>query len=174
MLKFFDMFKKKKEEKQFPPVPKWQPKFGQPLDKVIGSIKHYSNGTKDFVVFKNGTVAIVPDGLEDNEAEEFAQNSLKSVFHSHPDMKPMEMDDGNILVGYKNDVVNVVISEVVKNYWQDIDHNHQGALATSEVLMTPLGSNVFDDFGKKSLFGRCFMFMDAQSPVIHQIVRKGI
>jgi len=40
--------------------------------------------------------------------------------------------------------------------------------------MTPLGSNVFDDFGKKSLFGRCFMFMDAQSPVIHQIVRKGI
>jgi hypothetical protein len=46
MLKFFDMFKKKKEEKQFPPVPKWQPKFGQPLDQVIGSIKHYSNGKK--------------------------------------------------------------------------------------------------------------------------------
>lgn len=42
-----------------------------------------------------------------------------------------------------------------------------------EVLITPLGPNVFDDFGKMALFGRCFMFMDAQDPKVVRIERKG-
>jgi hypothetical protein len=40
--------------------------------------------------------------------------------------------------------------------------------------MTPLGSNVFDEFGKKALFGRCFMFMDAQEPRVVRIARKAV
>jgi hypothetical protein len=44
-------------------------------------------------------------------------------------------------------------------------------LATSGVLMTPLGANTFDEFGIKALFGRCFMFMDAQNPVVVRVVR---
>lgn len=39
-------------------------------------------------------------------------------------------------------------------------------------LLHPQGNNVFDDFGKKALFGRCFMFMDAQQPEIIRIVQK--
>ncbi len=45
------------------------------------------------------------------------------------------------------------------------------ALATDEVLITAQGQNKFDDFGKKALFGCCYMFMDAQVPVVVRIVR---
>ena len=48
------------------------------------------------------------------------------------------------------------------------------ALAASEGLITPLGPNVFDEFGKKALFGRCFMFMDALRPVVARIVRRAV
>jgi|GEM_PF-6378487 hypothetical protein len=44
--------------------------------------------------------------------------------------------------------------------------------ATSEVLITPAGNNVFDDFGKKALFWRRCMFMDAQDPKVVHIERK--
>jgi len=60
----------------------------------------------------------------------------------------------------------------VRDHWDVIDQNHQGALATDEVLITPLGPNRFDDFGKKALFGRCFMFMDALDPKVVQVHRK--
>jgi hypothetical protein len=174
-LKFFDKFKKKKEpEKVFPPVPDWKPEIVQPLDVVIETIKYYSNGKKDFAVFQNGTVAFVPEGLSDAEVEQIAMESLRNVFHAHPDMRPQEMDDGNILVGYNHNVANVVLSSVVEKHWKAIDDNHQRALATSEVLITPLGHNVFNHFGKKSLFGRCYMFMDAQNPKVVKVVRKSI
>lgn len=174
-MKFFDKFKKKKEpEKAFPPVPDWKPEIVQPLEVVVETIKYYSDGKKDFAVFQNGTVALVPEGLSDAEVEKMAKEALRNVYHAHPDMHPQEMDDGNILVGYNHNVANVVLSSVVKKHWDEIDNNHQRALATSEVLITPLGNNVFNDFGKMSLFGRCYMFMDAQNPKVVQVVRKSI
>ena len=97
---------------------------------------------------------------------------LHQVFHYHPDMQPKPMNDGNILITYNHPVANVVLCDVVEQHWSEIQANYLNALATSEVLMTPLGPNQFDDFGKKALFGRCFMFMDAQSPEIVKIVRK--
>ena len=65
-----------------------------------------------------------------------------------------------------------MISSYAESHWDAIEKNHQRALATSEVLITPLGPNVFDDRGKKALYGRCFMFMDAQAPEVVQIARK--
>lgn len=84
----------------------------------------------------------------------------------------MNMKDGNILIQYNHDVASLVLSEVTQAHWAVIEANHQRALATYEVLLTPLGQNVFDDFGKKALFGRCFMFMDAQLPNVVRIVRR--
>lgn len=84
------------------------------------------------------------------------------------------MDDGNILVRYNHDVLNVVLSDFATQHFSEIDINHQRALATDEVLITSLGPNVFDEFGKKALFGRCFMFMDAQNPEVVKIVRQNI
>ena len=89
-------------------------------------------------------------------------------------MNPTEMDDGNILIQYNHPAVNVVLESQTNKHWNLIDENHQRALVTDEVLITPLGNNVFDDFGKKVLFGRCFMFMDAQALEVVQIVRKSI
>ncbi|MGM9485873.1 hypothetical protein [Ideonella sp. YS5] len=157
---------------RFPPVPPWRPVIAQPLDRIVERIRHYSNGTKDFAVFNHGTVAILPDGLSDNQARQHAMQALHGVFHAHPDMNPRPMKDGNILIQYSNDVASVVLSDLVDANWIEIQAKHQDALATHEVLITPLGPNKFDDHGKKALFGRCYMFMDAQDPTVSRIERS--
>ncbi|WP_161828959.1 hypothetical protein [Steroidobacter agaridevorans] len=133
---------------------------------------YYTDGKRDLAVFENGTCVILPPELNDTEAEVFAKDVLSKIFNYHPDMNPMPMKDGNILVQYNHPAVNVVLSDIATEHWSEIDANHQRALATSEVLITPLGSNVFDEFGKKALFGRCFMFLDAQRPIVTKIVRR--
>lgn len=170
----FDFFKKKAPPKRFPPVPNWRPDIKQPIDKIIDRIKYYFNESRDFAVFENGTCVILDEGLSDGEADTFAKEVLSKIYNYHPDMNPLNMDDENILVRYNHPAVNVVLNEVVRENWTEIERRHQEALATDEVLITPLGHNVFDDFGKKALFGRCFMFMDAQNPKVEKIVRKSI
>ncbi len=164
----FELFKKKPK---FPPVPDWKPSIKQSIDRIVDRLLYYTDRKRDFAVFEHGTCVILPASLDDAGAEAFAKEVLSKVFNYHPDMTPTPMDDGNILVRYNHPAVNVVLSDVTAEHWAEIDKNHQRALATSEVLITPLGSNVFDEFGKKALFGRCFMFMDAQRPVVVRIVR---
>lgn len=142
------------------------------MERIVDRVLYYTDKTKDFVVFEHGTCVLIPDGLSDQQAEATAKSVLHEIFHYHPDMNPQSMDDGNILVAYNHPAINIVLADVTTEHWSDIDKNHQRALATDEVLMTPLGPNTFDDFGKKALFGRCFMFMDAQNPKVTTIVRK--
>lgn len=173
----FGLFKKKKEPrrehpKRFPPVPDWRPTIAQPIDRIIERLRFYTNGQSDLVAFTHGTCVLLPDGLADAEAEAFAKDVLSKIFNYHPDMNPIPMNDGNVLVQYNHPAINLVMDSIAVQHWAQIDSNHQHALATDEVLITPLGSNVFDDFGKKALFGRCFMFMDAQEPRVIQIARK--
>jgi hypothetical protein len=172
----FGLFKKKppppEPPKRFPPVPDWQPDAAQPLDRIVDRVRYYSNGAKDFVLFKHGTVVILEDGLDDDQAKVVAKDVLHRIFHAHPDMNPTDMDDGNVLVRYNEPAANVVLSDVAQQHWAEINARHLDGLATDEVLMTGLGANQFDDLGKKALFGRCFMFMDAQNPEISRLVRK--
>ena len=86
-------------------------------------------------------------------------------------MNPLTMKDGNVLVQYNHPALNVVISDFVQTHWQEIETRHLDGLATAEVLTTPAGQNKFDDLGKKALLGRCYMFMDAQEPIVIRIVR---
>lgn len=88
-------------------------------------------------------------------------------------MAPNTMDDGNILVQYNHPAANVVLREVARANWPEIEGRHLDGLAPSEVLLTPLGPNKFDDFGKQALLGRAYMFMDALAPEIVQIKRHG-
>ncbi|WP_462391270.1 hypothetical protein, partial [Acidovorax sp. Q11] len=141
------------------------------INRIAERIRFYTNGSRDFALFSNGTVAILPPGLNDKDAEKHALKALHGVFHAHPDFNPMNMKDGNVLVQYNHDVASVLLADVAEQNWSEIDKQHQRALATHEVLITPLGHNIFDDFGKKALFGRCFMFMDAQAPKIARIER---
>ncbi len=168
----FDLFKKKKPNADFPPVPEWRPTIHKPLEQIIERLKYYTNDKKDFAVFEHGTCVILTDGLLDQEAEDSAKEILHKIFHFHVDMNPVNMDDGNIVVQYNHPALNIVLNDFTQNHWAEINLNHQKALSTSEVLITPLGHNVFDDFGKKALFGRCFMFMDAQAPKVVRIIRK--
>ena len=172
----FGLFKKKQpppeRPKQFPPVPDWRPEIAQPVERIVERFRFYTNGTRDFAVFEHGTVAILPSDLSDNAAAKHAEMALHKVFHAHPDMKPMNMQDSNILIQYDHHVASLVQSDVVEQNYAEIDKQHQRAIATSEVLISPVGHKVFDEFGKKALFGRCDMFMDAQSPRVVRIERR--
>ena len=174
----FGLFKKKEPPqeppKRFPPVPDWRPDIIQPIDQIVERLRFYTNGKRDLAVFTNGTCVVLPDGLSNAEAESFAKDALSKIFNYHPDMNPTPMKDGNVLVQYNHPAVNLVLDSIAIQHWKEIDSNHQNALATDEVLITPLGSNLFDNFGKKALFGRCYMFMDAQEPHVTQVVRRNI
>jgi hypothetical protein len=161
-----------KEDTSLPPVPKWRPNIAMPIERIIDRFKYYTDGKRDFVVFAHGTIAVVSEGLTDEQAVAEAKGILSQVFSYHPDMKPLSMDDGNILIQYNHPANNVVLMDVVKSNWNEIEKRHLDALARSEVLITPLGPNKFDDFSKAALFGRCFFFMDAQDPKAIKVVRK--
>lgn len=62
--------------------------------------------------------------------------------------------------------------EIAYFHWKEIEDRHLDGLTASEVLITPLGPNKFDDLGKQALLGRAYMFMDAQAPEIIEIRRR--
>lgn len=155
-----------------PPVPKWQPSFTQPIERVVDRMSYYTDSKRDFAVFRNGTCVVLAPNLSDDEARSFALETLKNIFHAHPDMNPSPMDDGNILVGYNHPAANVVLRDVAQANWTEIERRHLGGLTESEVLITPLGPNKFDDVGKQALLGRAYLFMDAQSPEVIAIKRS--
>ena len=158
-------------KKGFPPVPTWKPSFSQPIETVVDRISYYANAKRDFAVFRNGTCVMLDAGLSDADAKMSSLKVLADILGFHPDMNPAPMDDGNILVRYNHPAVNVVLSTVAKAHWDEIEKRHLDGLTPDEVLITPLGQNIFDDFGKQALLGRAYMFMDAESPEIIRIVR---
>jgi hypothetical protein len=163
-----------KKKLVLPPVPDWKPTFNSNTEEIISIFNYYSSGKRDFVVFKNNTVVIVDNGLNDDDAIKAAKDIINKIYNFHPDMTPQHMDDGNILVSYKHPAFNVVIEKNAQEHWEEIEAHHLESLCTSEVLMTPLGPNKFDDFGKKALWARCYFFMDAQKPEAIRIVRKSL
>lgn len=160
------------QQKSGPPIPTWRPSFSQPLERVADRISYYFDGMRDFAVLRHGTCVILDDGLADSDAEQFAFGTLSDILNFHPDMNPSPMDDGNILVSYNHPAVNVVLSDIAQANWQEIESRHLDGLTPSEVLITPLGPNKFDDFGKQALLGRAYMFMDAQAPEVVTIRRR--
>jgi len=164
--------KPKDDKKDFPPVPAWEPEIAVPIEDIIERFSYYTDGGKDFVVFKHGTCVVVSDGLSEEDAKKEALETVAKIFNYHPDMNPKNMDDGNILIFYNHPAYTVVLDEVTKKHIDDIRKNHMKALARDEVLMTPGGANKFDDFGMKALFGRCYFFMDAKKPEAARVIRK--
>ena len=154
-----------------PGVPDWRPDIVQPLDRVVERLRSYTDDKRDLAVFEHGTAVLLPDGLDDAAADAFARRALHDATHRHPDMTPVPMNDGNLLVRYGERVANVVMYEVAVQHRDTIDANHLRALVAGEMLLTPQGANLFDDFGKQALFGRCYLFMDAQAPNVVRIVR---
>ncbi|SCB19117.1 hypothetical protein [Rhizobium lusitanum] len=159
------------KKENFPPAPQWKPSFRQPTGKIIERISYYLDGKRDFSVFRNGTCVVLKQGLSDKDAKSFSLTTLSNIFNSHPDMNPLSMDDGNILVRYNQPAMNVVLRDVARAHWPEIEKHHLEGLAASEVLITPQGPNKFDDFGKQALLGRAYMFMDAAAPEIIEIHR---
>src|SRR5262245_4751174 len=124
---------------QFPPMPSWRPSFAQPIERVVERFRYYTNGTRSFAVFENSTCAVVANDLSEEAASEAAIQILSSIINYHPDMTPNHMDDGNVLVSYRQPAFNVVLSDVAQAHWSEINQRHQEGLTPDEVLITPLG-----------------------------------
>lgn len=155
-----------------PPVPQWRPNFRSNTQQIVERFRLYTDSKWDFVVFENSTCCIVPPDLTEERAELVAVESLKKIFHSHPDMNPTPMKDGNVLVGYNEPAYNIVFADLAQQNWSQIEKFHLEGLTASEVIITPLGRNVFDKVGKMALLGRSWMFMDAQSLKVVRIIRS--
>lgn len=154
-----------------PPCPLWKPSFSQPIDLLVDRAKFYTNYERDFAVFQYGTIVILPSHLDDSEALDTGYQTLDAIFRFHPDMNPLPMNDGNILVQYNHPAINIVLPDFAQNHWAEIETRHLDGLVSEEVLITPLGPNQFDDFGKLALLGRSYMFMDAVAPQITALIR---
>lgn len=157
---------------QFPPVPSWRPEFIPDIDEVADLFRTYSNAQYDFVVFKSSTCCVVPNDLSQDAAASSGSSVLSQIIGFHPDMNPQQMRDGNVVVSYNRPAFNVIPADFARENWSTIEQNHQRGLTSDEVLITPLGSNVFDDIGKMALLGRSYMFIDALKPVLVRHVQR--
>jgi hypothetical protein len=165
---FDKLFNKKKEPLDFPPKPKWKPELPNDLDLILEKAKFYTGSKIQLAVFQYGTVVIFPTKAA-NIIEQ-AAITLHKIFNYHPDFKPLNMDDGNFLVEYREPAFNIVFKEELEEHWNYIEQNHLDGLCTSEVLLNGKGeANKFDRIGKICLFGRTKMFMDAQAPLVIKI-----
>jgi hypothetical protein len=157
---------------QFPPLPSWQPDFFPDLDEVADHFRTYLNGRYDFVVFEHATCCIVPENLSQDAAAETGKGILSQIIGFHPDMNPQQMRDGNVLVSYNHPAFNIIPATFAREHWPTIEQNHQRGLTANEVLITPLGANIFDNIGKMALLGRSYMFMDALNPVLAKHIQR--
>ena len=113
------------ESDQFPPVPSWQPAFSAPVELQLERMVFYTDDTRDLVQYKNGTVVVINKGLDDNEAKLFANEVLSKIYNYHPDMNPLNMKDGNILVRYNHPAFNVVLTEFTSKYIDTIRNKYR-------------------------------------------------
>ena len=89
-------------EEQFPPAPDWKPEFSPPIAELVERVQYYTDGKKDIAVFRHGTCVLLDDSLSDDDATAMALQMLSEIFNYHPDMNPVTMDDGNIVVQYNH------------------------------------------------------------------------
>lgn len=167
---FFDKIFGKGKSKSivFPPLPKWRPQLPLDLDQIFEKAKFYTGSKLQLAVMKNGTVVIFPEMVPNIELS--AKDTINKIFNSHPDFKPITMDDGNFLIEYTQPAFTIVFKQEIEQNWDYIDKNHLDGLCQAEVLINDKGErNVFDDLGKICLFGRAKMFLDAQQPQVLRI-----
>jgi hypothetical protein len=158
----------KKDDTDFPPKPKWKPDLPVDIELIYKKAKYYTGDKLQFAVFKNGTIIFFSNKVDN--IEDSAKASLDKIYNSHPDFKPITMDDGNYLVEYSQPAFTIVFKDEIENHWDYIDKNHQDGICRAEVLINAQGQqNIFDSLGKMCLFGRAKMFMDAQAPKVVKI-----
>ena len=160
---FDKIFNKKEENKDFPPKPKWKPDLPIDLEMILEKAKYYTGQRLQIAIFQFGTIAIFPQRVENIKDE--ALITLERIYNSHPDFKPLTMDDGNFLIEYSQPAFTIVFNDEIEKHWEYIDNNHLDGVCRDEVLINNKGEkNVFDRVGKICLFGRSKMFLDAQNP----------
>lgn len=147
-----------------PDVPTWSPSFKQPTERVVERFRHYMPDVGSFVVFENGTCVPVARGLSEVAAFDVAKDVLHQIVTKRPDLHPHKVEDGAVFIGFKPPAYTMVLSDIARAHWQEIERRHQEWVLPNEVLMTPMGPNVFDDYGKQVLLARAYMFLDARDP----------
>ena len=164
----FEKIFKSKKDTDFPPKPKWKPGLPVDIDLIYEKAKYYTGEKLQFAIFKNGTVVYFSNIVKNIDGS--AKATLDKIYKFHPDFNPMPMDDGNYLIKYSQPAFTIVFANEIEHHWDYIDRNHQDGICRDEVLINAQGQhNVFDTVGKICLFGRAYMFMDAQAPKVARI-----
>ena len=159
----FNKIFRPKQEDDLPSKPEWKPNLPNNIDTIIERAKYYTGSKLQLAVLEYGTVIYFPQTVDDIKRAAF--DTINRIYNSHPDFKPIEMDDGNYIVEYSQPAFTIVFKEEIENHWNYIETNHKDGVCTHEVLLNGKGeANIFDDVGKICLFGRAKMFMDAQKP----------
>ena len=154
-----------KKKLDFPPKPQWKPNLPINHTEIFEKAKFYTGEKLQFALFEFGTVVIFPTCVDN--IEQSAKSTLNRIFNSHPDMKPVTMDDGNYLIEYSQPAFTIVFKDEIENHWDYIEKNHQDGVCRDEVLINGHGQrNVFEKLGKICLFGRAKMFLDAENPKV--------
>lgn len=165
----------KEFERPWPPRPAWVPSFQMPFPKTLTAFKLALRGPRDIVVFKNGTMVIVPLGMDDSSATDLAKAHLNDLVHGHVDMSVQRTAAEDVLVSYNRTgyeaAFNLVLSDIAQEHWNEIETRHLDGLVADEVIVTQVAANGFDEEGKMALLGRAYMFLDALDPQVMLIDR---
>ena len=113
-------------------MPKWKSDFASSNESQLERMIFYANQEKDLAQFLNGTIVILEDGLNNEKAQQYANEVLSKIFNYHPDMNPVTMKDGNILVQYNHPAYNVVLTKFTKLHIDTIKSKHLEALALTK------------------------------------------
>lgn len=146
-----------------------------PLPETLEAFKLALKGPRDIVVFKNGTMVIVPTELDDDSAQALAKALLNDTIHGHVDMSVQRTAASDVLVSYNKTgykaAFNLTLSIIARENWEEIETRHMDGLVSDEVIFTEQGANGFNEEGKMALLGRAYMFLDALDPEIVLIDR---
>jgi hypothetical protein len=143
-------------------VPKWRPSIPVDLAAIADRMRYYTNGKWRFALFTNGTCALIPNAGADPVAD--ATELVCAAGFGHVDFDPRPMDDGNLLVGFTQQVAGVVLASELSENRQYLAENVRDGVRSHEALFSGgAQSTAIDDRLKAGLLARARLFMDAES-----------
>jgi len=149
--------------------PKWRPSLPVDINARATAFKHYTDGHSPFTILSNGSTVFLDASTE--WGKEACCHLIELVCTTAPDFVVRNMDDGNYLVTFKDNVYAVVMRD---EYTINRDEIHKGAekggmLADEALLGLPDAPVEHRYVG---LLARARLFMDAEEKRIVLAVPK--
>jgi hypothetical protein len=126
------------------------------IDRLTKTVEYYSNGRFSSVFFKHGTCVFPPLGGAKTEE---AKNCLKNIHENQP-FEVREMDDGNFIVKFTDEVFSVVFRDEFYHRKNDIIREVSRSKSTENILGK---RNTSEDHIYIGIFARTRLIKDVHS-----------